>query len=75
MPVLDAAGEIRQHRGATPAPGLFVVGLPGMIRRNSTFIDGVGADALEVAQSLCAHVGHECQLLTDAARGAVNPGA
>ena len=75
VPVLDAAGEIRQHRGATPAPGLFVVGLPGMIRRNSTFIDGVGADAIEVAKSLCAHVGQPSYPLDDAARGAVTPGA
>ncbi len=75
VPVLDAAGEIRHHRGATPAPGLFVVGLPGMIRRNSTFIDGVGADAREIVQSLCEHLGHASTPLDDPARGAVTPGA
>jgi putative flavoprotein involved in K+ transport len=58
VPVLDAAGEIRQRRGVTPAPGLYVLGLPAQMRRNSTFIDGVGHDAAEVAASLCAHIGH-----------------
>ena len=58
IPVLDASGEIRHHRGATPAPGLFVIGLPGMIRRNSTFIDGVGADAREITAALNAYLGH-----------------
>jgi len=50
--VLDPRGEIRNERGVTPAPGLFVIGLQFMIRRNSSFIDGVGEDAREVADAI-----------------------
>jgi putative flavoprotein involved in K+ transport len=50
--VLDSRGEIRQQRGRTSAQGLYVLGLQFMIRRNSSFIDGVGRDALEVAAQI-----------------------
>jgi putative flavoprotein involved in K+ transport len=55
VPVLDPAGEIRQHRGVTPAPGLYVVGLRLQTRRNSTFIDGARHDARLVVDHLTAH--------------------
>jgi putative flavoprotein involved in K+ transport len=45
VPVLDGRGEIRHRGGVTSQPGLFVIGLPFLRRRNSNFIDGVGADA------------------------------
>ena len=45
VPVLDATGEIRQHAGRTPAPGLYVIGMRWQTRRNSTFLDGVRHDA------------------------------
>jgi putative flavoprotein involved in K+ transport len=54
VPVLDGAGEIRQVGGITPVPGLYVLGLHFQRRRKSAFIDGVGADAAELA----AHVAH-----------------
>jgi putative flavoprotein involved in K+ transport len=56
-PVLDDAGDIRQVRGRTPAPGLYVLGLQFMIRRNSSFIDGVGRDALEIADDIARRAG------------------
>jgi len=52
VPVLDATGEIRQHRGVTPVPGLYVLGQRFQHRRASNFIGGVGVDATFVA----AHV-------------------
>ncbi|MGZ4663963.1 MAG: NAD(P)-binding domain-containing protein [Frankiaceae bacterium] len=52
VPVLDPAGEIRQHRGVTPAAGLYVVGLRFQTRRNSTFIDGARHDARLVVDHL-----------------------
>ena len=52
VPVLDAAGEIRQSAGRTPAPGLFVLGMRWQTRRSSTFIDGVRYDAALVADQL-----------------------
>lgn len=38
-----------QSGGRTAAPGLYVLGLPFMIRRKSTFIGGVGEDARDLA--------------------------
>ncbi len=52
VPVLDGRGEIRQRGGVTPAPGLYTVGLHFQRRRNSAFIDGVGADAHAVAEHI-----------------------
>jgi putative flavoprotein involved in K+ transport len=52
VPVLDARGEIRHDGGVTPAPGLYVLGLQFLRRRNSSFIDGVGADAAAIAHDL-----------------------
>jgi putative flavoprotein involved in K+ transport len=52
VPVLDRHGEIVHHRGVTSVPGLYVLGLKFLYRRNSTFIDGVASDARFVA----AHV-------------------
>ncbi len=51
-PVLDANGEIRQSRGRTSADGLYVLGVQFMTRRNSSFIDGVGRDAEEIAEAI-----------------------
>jgi putative flavoprotein involved in K+ transport len=52
--VLDEAGEIRQRRGVTPAPGLYVLGLRFQHRPNSSFIDGVRHDAEFIANHLAA---------------------
>jgi putative flavoprotein involved in K+ transport len=49
---LDERGELRQRGGITPVPGLFVVGMHFQRRRNSAFIDGVGADAAFVADRI-----------------------
>ncbi|SNS60342.1 flavin-containing monooxygenase [Tropicimonas sediminicola] len=56
LPVFDAAGEILQTGGITPCPGLYTLGLPFMRRRNSTFIDGVGQDAIEIAVEIARHL-------------------
>ena len=55
VPVLDEAGEIRQRHGVTPVPGLYVLGQRFQHRRNSNFIDGVGRDAIEVAEHVIHH--------------------
>jgi putative flavoprotein involved in K+ transport len=52
IPVLDERGEIRQRRGVTPIPGLYVLGQRFQHTRRSNFIDGVGADAAFVADHL-----------------------
>jgi putative flavoprotein involved in K+ transport len=56
VPVLDARGEIDHAGGATRVPGLYVLGLSFQRRRNSSFIDGVGADAQVIARRIASAV-------------------
>lgn len=51
-PVFSSTGAPVQNRGITPARGLMFLGLRFMHRRNSNFIDGVGADAVYLADSI-----------------------
>ncbi len=52
VPVLDRKGRIRHDGGVTPAPGLYVMGLPFLRRRKSSLIDGAGDDARDLADHL-----------------------
>jgi putative flavoprotein involved in K+ transport len=56
VPALDARGEIRHEGGVTPFPGLYVIGLYFLRRRKSSFIDGVGQDAMDLAAHLAGHL-------------------
>ncbi len=51
LPVFDRKGNI-QHDGGVVAAGLYVMGLPFLRRRKSTFIDGASEDASELAMHL-----------------------
>src|SRR5690606_1234302 len=51
-PVFDRDGDVVQHRGVTPAPGLYVIGQRFMHRRDSSFIDGARHDAA----AICEHI-------------------
>jgi putative flavoprotein involved in K+ transport len=59
VPVLAADGEIAHRGGVTPAPGLYVLGLPFLRRRKSNFIGGVGDDARELTAHLAAYLGRQ----------------
>lgn len=52
LPVLDERGELRHEGGVTPEPGLYVLGLQFLRRRNSSWLDGVGDDARALADHL-----------------------
>jgi putative flavoprotein involved in K+ transport len=52
VPVLDRKGRIRHDGGVVAAPGMYVLGLPFMRRRKSSFIDGAGDDAADLATHL-----------------------
>jgi putative flavoprotein involved in K+ transport len=52
VPVFDDRGEIRHRGGITASPGLYVLGLQFLRRRNSNFIDGVGNDAEELSRHM-----------------------
>jgi putative flavoprotein involved in K+ transport len=57
VPVCTADGEIAHDGGITPARGLYVLGLNFQRQRNSSFIDGVGADAAAIARHIAASLG------------------
>jgi putative flavoprotein involved in K+ transport len=52
VPILDARGEIVHNGGITPQAGMYAMGLNFMRRRNSSFLDGVGTDAVELADHI-----------------------
>ncbi len=52
VPVFDHRGEIAHEGGITADPGLYVLGMNFQRRRNSSFIDGVGSDARELAEEI-----------------------
>jgi putative flavoprotein involved in K+ transport len=52
VPVLDRKGRIRHDGGVVGAPGMYVMGLPFMRRRKSSFIDGAADDAADLAAHL-----------------------
>ena len=52
VPVFDRKGQLIHDKGVVAAPGLYVMGLPFMRRRKSSFIHGAEDDA----RALCAHL-------------------
>ncbi len=62
VPVFDRRGELRHDRGIVAAPGLYVLGLPFLRRRKSSFIHGAEDDAREIAQHLTSHLDHCARL-------------
>jgi putative flavoprotein involved in K+ transport len=56
-PVFDRKGELRHHGGIVDgAEGLYVLGLPFLRRRKSSFIHGAGDDVRDLAAHLHAHL-------------------
>jgi putative flavoprotein involved in K+ transport len=52
VPVFDHRGRLQHDGGVTRWPGLYVLGLPMLRRRRSSYIDGAGGDAAELAAHL-----------------------
>ncbi len=52
VPVLDSKGMIRHDGGVAESPGLYVIGLPVLRRRKSSFIHGVEDDARDLHEHL-----------------------
>jgi putative flavoprotein involved in K+ transport len=59
-PVLAPDGSIRQRRGITPAPGVYVVGQRFQHRRDSGLIDGARHDARSVVNHLLGRETPHC---------------
>jgi len=53
--VLDTKGMVRHDGGVvTDAPGMYILGIPFLRRRKSSFIDGANVDAQELIVELSA---------------------
>jgi putative flavoprotein involved in K+ transport len=52
VPVFDRKGNLEHEGGIVKAPGLYVLGLPLMRRRKSSFIFGIEDDARDIADHL-----------------------
>jgi putative flavoprotein involved in K+ transport len=52
VPVFDHRGRLLHDGGVTRWPGLYVMGLPMLRRRRSTYIDGARCDAADLAVHL-----------------------
>jgi putative flavoprotein involved in K+ transport len=59
LPVFDHHGALRHDRGIVAAPGLYVLGLPYLRRRKSSFIHGAEDDVRELGAHLLRYLaGH-----------------
>ena len=56
-PVFDRLGRLVHDGGVVGTTGLYVLGLPFLRRRRSSFIDGAGADAEALAERIDTHLG------------------
>lgn len=52
LPVFDEQGEPMHREGLTEVPGLYFLGLSWQSRRNSAFFNGVGGDAVTLAEDI-----------------------
>jgi putative flavoprotein involved in K+ transport len=52
VPAFDRKGRLRHDGGVVDVPGLYVLGLPFLRRRKSSYIHGAGDDARELANHL-----------------------
>ena len=57
VPVMDRRGMLRHDGGVVDAPGLYVLGLPYLRQRKSSFIHGAEDDARDLAKHLHAYLG------------------
>jgi putative flavoprotein involved in K+ transport len=54
LPVFDARGQVKHHRGVTELPGLYFLGLPWQHTRGSALLGWVKDDAEFIAQRIGA---------------------
>lgn len=56
VPVLDRKGMIRHQSGITDSPGMYVVGLPFLRHRKSSFLHGAEDDARYISEHLHSYL-------------------
>jgi putative flavoprotein involved in K+ transport len=56
VPVFDRKGRIRHDGGVVDSPGLYLMGIQFLRRRNSALIDGAGDDARDLSAHLASYL-------------------
>jgi putative flavoprotein involved in K+ transport len=56
VPVLDRWGLIRHQEGVVDSPGMYLIGMPFMRLRKSSFIHGAEDDARYISEHLAVHL-------------------
>ena len=56
VPVLDRKGQLRHEGGVADAPGMYVMGLPFLRRRKSSFIHGAEDDARDLSEHISGYL-------------------
>jgi len=75
IPVRDRTGRIRHDGGVvTGAPGLYVLGMPVLRTRASTYIHGAGADSGALANHLHSFLGSQHRSQPAASRAGAGRG-
>jgi putative flavoprotein involved in K+ transport len=62
LPAFDRHGHLKHTGGVVEAPGVYVLGLPFLRRRKSSFIHGAGDDVRELVVHLAAHLDRTARL-------------
>jgi putative flavoprotein involved in K+ transport len=75
LPVLDRKGLIQHDGGVCELPGLYVMGLPFLRRRKSSFMCGAGDDARDTVRHLAAFLAQGHRKGSVGIRPANDPGA
>ena len=61
VPVVDRRGRVVHNGGVTASPGLYVIGMPFLRRRKSSFIDGAREDAQDLIVELAAFLDRQAR--------------
>lgn len=56
VPVFDDKGRLRHNGGVVDAPGLYVLGLPMLRRRKSSYIHGIEDDVRDITEHLALYL-------------------
>ena len=56
VPVFDRKSRVRHDGGVTASPGLYLIGMPFLRRRKSSFIDGAADDAADLTGHLVSYL-------------------
>lgn len=65
VPVFDRKGHLRHDGGVVASPGMYVLGLPLMRRRKSSFIFGIEDDARDITDHLVSYLYPNTNGVTD----------